>query len=84
MRFKLQGCLGLLNFVKHYQAGQLDCLAQYYTVNETPLWVNLEAIDCDNFAINNLLWLHPRECKLISYPITLHYLAIQIQKWSDI
>lgn len=64
------------NFIKYYQAAQLAHLAQYPTVTGSPLWLILEAAECDPLVVDNLLWLHPKERKTITNSITQHYLAI--------
>ncbi|XP_077334709.1 phytanoyl-CoA dioxygenase domain-containing protein 1 isoform X2 [Lithobates pipiens] len=55
-------------------------LAKEKSVNkvghEIPLWVLIEAVDCDPLPINNILWLQPADRKSINNPISNHSLSI--------
>lgn len=68
--------LGFPNFSLYYRAAQLAQLSKYHSTLEIRLWVIIEAMDCDPFFINNLLWLRPVDRKTLKNPITKHSLSI--------
>lgn len=54
-RGKLQGGLGVPNFLKYFQLAQITF---YHTTAEVPLWVGLEAADLFPLSVSNILWIH--------------------------
>ena len=73
---KLKGGLGFPNFASYYHAAQIACIPKYHAKYETPLWVAIEAIDCDPFSITNLIWSKPSDRKNIKNKITKHTITI--------
>lgn len=55
MRCKLQGSLGLPNFIKYYPVAKLAHLAQYHIVKDSSFWISLAAADSNPPVVNNLL-----------------------------
>lgn len=73
---KLRGGLCFPNFATYYKAAQLAHLSKYHATKETPLWVVIEAVDCDPFSISNLLWLRPVAHAALIHPIPKHSLSV--------
>lgn len=61
---------------QYHQAAHLAQLPKYHVTQEIPLWVALESVDCDPLSVANLLWLHPRDRRVLNNSITCHSLAI--------
>lgn len=76
LRPKALGGLGVPWIAKYYYAAQVGQMALWQTVSDVPLWVSLEAYLCHPVAVNNLLWLPPKDRLGISNPITSHSLKI--------
>lgn len=70
LRHKLNGGLGITNFLHYYHAARLAQSILYHSKTETPLWVSLEAIDLHPITVTNLLWLPPAARGTITNPIT--------------
>lgn len=73
---KVNGGLGLPNFSSYYKAAQLANLVKYHAIHEPPLWVSIEAVECDPVSISNVLWISPKARKHIHNPITKHSLSL--------
>lgn len=73
---KLNGGLGCPNFASYYRAAHIATLTKYHTQHESPLWVSIEAADCDPLSIANLLWLSPRDRRGLGNPITKHFISM--------
>lgn len=63
------------NFAAYYNTALLAQLPKYHAVQETPLWVTLEIMDCDALSVANLLWLLPADCNDLTNPITRFFWA---------
>lgn len=72
---RLKGGLGIPNILQCYQAAQLT---KYQASSETPLWVDLEAVDCAPYLFIFCCGYNPG--KLLLHPITQHLL----QLWDSI
>ena len=73
---KTQGGLGYPNFTNYYRAAQISTLAKYHAKKETPLWVAIEATECDPIPPANLLWILPKLRGKICNPIIKHSLSL--------
>lgn len=73
---KLNGGLGCPNFAYYYRAAHIASLAKYHAYQETPLWVHIEATECDPIPISNLLWITPKDRIDLKNPITKHYISL--------
>ena len=75
-RPKSAGGLGYPSFVNYYRAAQMATIVKYHAKQEAPLWVSIEAMECDPISISNLLWITPKQRKHITNPIMKHSLSL--------
>lgn len=73
---RTNGGLGLPNFASYYKAAHLASITKYHTIKEIPLWVLIEASECDPLSISNLLWLQPKDRRTLSNPITKYFVSL--------
>lgn len=73
---KTKGGLGCPNFAYYFKAAHLASITKYHANHEIPLWVLIQAADCDPISLSNILWISPRDRGQLRNPITKHYLSI--------
>lgn len=73
---KLNGGLGCPKFAYYYRAAHIASLTKYHAYQETPLWVSIEATECNPIPISNLFWISSKDRKDLRNPITKHYVSL--------
>lgn len=75
---KLNGGLGCPNFAYYYRAAHIASFVKYHAYQETPLWVSIEATECDPIPIYNLLWISPKDLfsRMLRFGHTFSYLVV--------
>lgn len=73
---KINGGLGCPNFAYYYRAAHLQSITKYHTHHEVPLWVSIEAAECDPISISNVLWMSSKDRKKLRNPVTKHFISL--------
>lgn len=73
---KTNGGLGCPNFACYYRAAHIASITKYHAQHEVPLWVSIEAAECDPISISNLLWMSSKDRRGLRNPITKHYISL--------
>lgn len=66
--------------LKYYYAAQIAQIPKFYVSQKTPLWMVLEAIDCNPLRVNKRFWLNAPHRHHLSNPIT----KLSLQVWDTV